>query len=57
MAGAHMFQAVQHPKLDTLGQVAISRFFEEASTLPAARDVEQQGGRRQRHADHRGGFD
>jgi glyceraldehyde-3-phosphate dehydrogenase/erythrose-4-phosphate dehydrogenase len=23
MAGAHMFQAVQHPELDTLGQVAI----------------------------------
>jgi hypothetical protein len=26
MAGAHMFQAVQHPKLDTLGLVAISDF-------------------------------
>jgi hypothetical protein len=31
--------------------------FEEASTLPAARCSEQQGGRRQRHADHSGGFD
>jgi hypothetical protein len=26
MAGAHMFQAVQHPELDTLGLVAISEF-------------------------------
>jgi hypothetical protein len=26
MAGAHMFQAVQHPELDTLGLVAIRDF-------------------------------
>jgi hypothetical protein len=26
MAGAHVFQAVQHPELDTLGQVAIHDF-------------------------------
>jgi hypothetical protein len=26
MDGAHMFQAVQHPELDTLGQVAIRDF-------------------------------
>jgi hypothetical protein len=26
MAGAHMFQAVQHPKLDTFGLVAIRNF-------------------------------
>jgi hypothetical protein len=34
-----------------------SRFSEEASALPAARGVEKQGGRSQRHADHTRGFD
>jgi hypothetical protein len=29
MAGAHMFQAVQHPKLDTLGLVAIRDFLKK----------------------------
>jgi hypothetical protein len=29
MAGAHMFQAVQHPELDTLGQVAIRDFLKK----------------------------
>jgi hypothetical protein len=29
MAGAPMFQAVQHPELDTLGQVAISDFLKK----------------------------
>jgi hypothetical protein len=29
MAGAHMFQAVQHPKLDTLGLVAICDFLKK----------------------------
>jgi hypothetical protein len=29
MAGAPMFQAVQHPKLDTLGQVAIRDFLKK----------------------------
>jgi hypothetical protein len=50
MAGVHMFHAVQHPELDTLGLVAIH------DLLPAARGAEQQDGRRQRHADHSGSF-
>jgi hypothetical protein len=29
MAGAHMFQAVQHPELDTLGLVAIRGFLKK----------------------------
>jgi hypothetical protein len=29
MAGAHMFQAVQHPELDTLGLVAIRDFLKK----------------------------
>jgi hypothetical protein len=29
MAGAHMFQAVQHPDLDTLGLVAIRDFLKK----------------------------
>jgi hypothetical protein len=29
MAGAHMFQAVQHPELDTLGLVAIRYFLKK----------------------------
>jgi hypothetical protein len=29
IAGAHMFQAVQHPELDTLGQVAIRSFLKK----------------------------
>jgi hypothetical protein len=29
MAGAHMFQEVQHPELDTLGPVAISDFLKK----------------------------
>jgi hypothetical protein len=29
MAGAHMFQAVQHPMLDTLGLVAIRDFLKK----------------------------
>jgi hypothetical protein len=29
MEGAHMFQAVQHPELDTLGQVAIRDFLKK----------------------------
>jgi hypothetical protein len=29
MAGAHMFQVVQHPKLDTLGLVAIHDFLKK----------------------------
>jgi hypothetical protein len=29
MAGAHMFQAVQDPKLDTLGLVAIRDFLKK----------------------------
>jgi hypothetical protein len=29
MAGAHMFQAIQHPELDTLGQVAIRDFLKK----------------------------
>jgi hypothetical protein len=29
MAGAHKFQAVQHPELDTLGQVAIRDFLKK----------------------------
>jgi hypothetical protein len=29
MAGAPMFQAVQHPELDTLGQVAIHDFLKK----------------------------
>jgi hypothetical protein len=29
MAGAHMFKAVQHPDLDTLGQVAIRDFLKQ----------------------------
>jgi hypothetical protein len=29
MAGAHMFQAVQHPELDTLGLVAIREFLKK----------------------------
>jgi hypothetical protein len=57
MAGAHIFQAVQHPKLDMLGLVAIRDFLKKLSTLPAAHGSEQQGGRRQRHADRSGGFD
>jgi hypothetical protein len=32
------------------------RFSQEASALSAARGSKQEGGRRQRHADHRGGF-
>jgi hypothetical protein len=56
MAGAPMFQAVKHSELDTLGLLAIRDFPKEASTLPVARGVEQQGGRRQRHADHSSGF-
>jgi hypothetical protein len=34
-----------------------SRLPGKASTLPTTRCLEQQGGRRQRHADHSGGFD
>jgi hypothetical protein len=35
MAGAHMFQAVQYPELDTLGQVAIRDFLKKrAGDLP-----------------------
>jgi hypothetical protein len=29
MAGAHVFQAVQHPELDTLGLVAIREFLKK----------------------------
>jgi hypothetical protein len=29
MAGAHMFQAIQHPELDTLGLVAIRDFLKK----------------------------
>jgi hypothetical protein len=29
MAGAHMFRAVQHPELDTLGKVAIRDFLKK----------------------------
>jgi hypothetical protein len=29
MAGAHMFQAVQHPEVDTLGLVAIRDFLKK----------------------------
>jgi hypothetical protein len=29
MAGSHMFQAVQHPELDTLGEVAIRDFLKK----------------------------
>jgi hypothetical protein len=29
MAGAHVFQAVQHPELDKLGQVAIRDFLKK----------------------------
>jgi hypothetical protein len=29
MAGAHMFQAVQHPELDTLGLVSIREFLKK----------------------------
>jgi hypothetical protein len=29
MAGAHMFQVVQHPELNTLGQVAIRDFLKK----------------------------
>jgi hypothetical protein len=29
MAGTHMFQAVQHPELDTLGLVAIHDFLKK----------------------------
>jgi hypothetical protein len=29
MAGAHVFQAVQHPELDTLGLVAIRDFLKK----------------------------
>jgi hypothetical protein len=29
MAGAHMFQAVQHPELDTLGLAAIRDFLKK----------------------------
>jgi hypothetical protein len=42
MAGAHIFQAVQHPELDSLGLVAIRDFSEEANALSAARGAEQQ---------------
>jgi hypothetical protein len=56
MAGGHMLQAVKHTDLDDRPS-GNSRLSEEASTLPAARGAEQQGGRRQRHANHNGGFD
>jgi hypothetical protein len=56
MAGAHMFQAVQHTELDTLGLVAIRDFLKKRHA-PASRGAEQQGGRRQHHADHSGGLD
>jgi hypothetical protein len=31
MAGAHMFQALQHPELDTLGLVAIRDFLKKGA--------------------------
>jgi hypothetical protein len=35
MAGAHIFQAIQHPELDTLGQLAILDFLRKrARNLP-----------------------
>jgi hypothetical protein len=34
MAGPHVFQAVQHPELDTLGLVAIRNFLKKRARYP-----------------------
>jgi hypothetical protein len=59
MAGAPMFQAVQHPDLDTLGLVAIRDVLKKRARYLrlVAQNNKADGGRRQRHADHRCGFD
>jgi hypothetical protein len=56
-AGAHTVPGVTTPGARHAWPSGYSRFFEEASALPAARSSEQQGGRSQRHADHCGGFE
>jgi hypothetical protein len=57
MAGALMFQEVQHPELDTLGLVAIRDFLKQRARYLRLVAQNNKSDGSQRRANHSGGFD